>query len=212
MGKLIVVEGIDGAGKNTLVSALVAQWREDGAEVGRMAFPRYGQNVHADLIRDALHGDLGDLGESVNGMALLFALDRRAAAGELRNLLHENDVVLVDRYIASGAAYSAARLHQDAAGEVVEWTRALEVDRFGIPVPDAQVLLDVPAEVAAQRAQHRERQDATRKRDTYEADGGLQQRCADVYAQLAQRHWLSPWHVVDGSASLDVHKLSAALR
>jgi len=36
---------------------------------------------------------------------VLFALDRRAAADELRASLAESDVLLVDRYLASNAAY-----------------------------------------------------------------------------------------------------------
>ena len=51
-----------------------------GRTVATMAFPRYGVDVHADLVRDALYGRLGDLSDSVYGPALLFALDRRAAA------------------------------------------------------------------------------------------------------------------------------------
>ena len=60
-----------------------------------------------------------------------------------------HDLVLVDRYVASNAAYGAARLHQDACGEFVAWVRDLEIDRFGLPVPDRHLLLDVPRAVAA---------------------------------------------------------------
>ena len=67
--------------------------------------------------------------------------------------------MLVDRYVASNAAYGAARLHQDACGEFVSWVHALEIGRFGLPVPDRHLLLDVPRAVAAQRAAHRERTD-----------------------------------------------------
>ncbi|MGH3519004.1 MAG: dTMP kinase [Haloechinothrix sp.] len=211
MGKLIVIEGLDGAGKNTLAAALTAALNAKGATVARRAFPRYGQDVHADLARDALHGRLGDLTDSVNGMALLFALDRRAAAPEIRADLERYDVVLLDRYVASNAAYCAARLHQDADGQFVEWVRALEMDRFGLPVPDAHILLRVPVDVAAGRARHRERNDADRARDSYESDGGLQARCGGVYDQLAARGWLSPWHVVDGSRSVDAEALAARL-
>ena len=125
--------------------------------VGRWAFPRYDADIHAELVRDALYGRLGDLGASVHGMALLFALDRRDAGPRLRDALAAHDAVLVDRYVASNAAYGAARLGQDAAGEFVAWVRALEIDRFAVPVPDHQLLLAVPREVAAQRAAHRER-------------------------------------------------------
>ncbi|RZS33971.1 thymidylate kinase [Herbihabitans rhizosphaerae] len=119
-----------------------------GARVVRRAFPRYTEDVHAALIKDALHGRLG---ESAHGMAVLFALDRLGAKEKLAADLASADVLLLDRYIASNAAYLAARLRQSAAGEGVTWVRELEIDRFGIPVPDAQILLRVPSDVAGRR-------------------------------------------------------------
>lgn len=200
MGRLIVIEGLDGAGKRTLADALVAAFTARHASVTRMAFPRYGANVHADLVRDALHGRLGDLAESVRGMAVLFALDRYDAADQLRALRCRYDVVLLDRYVASNAAYGAARLHEDADGPFVEWVRALEVDRFGVPVPDIQLLLRVPMSVAAARTDHRAQIERARRKDRYEADHGLQARCAAVYDGLAAGGWLAPWSVLDGAA------------
>ena len=137
MGRLVVIEGLDGAGKRTLADRLTAAF--DG-RVARFAFPRYTEDVHAELVRDALYGRMGDLASSVHGMAVLFALDRRAAAPRCAPRSPTHDVVLVDRYVASNAAYGAARLHEDAAGAFVAWVRALEIERFGIPVPDHQLL------------------------------------------------------------------------
>ena len=200
MGRLVVIEGLDGAGTRTLAERLVDALGEIGAEVARFAFPRYAEDVHAELVRDALYGRMGDLAASVHGMAVLFALDRRAAAPALRAALDEHDVVLVDRYIASNAANGAARLHEDAAGPFVAWVQALEVERFGIPVPDHQLHLAVSREVAAARAAHRERTEADRARDAYESDDELQKRTGEVYAELAAATWLSPWTVLDGTA------------
>lgn len=211
MGRMIVVEGLDGAGKRTFADRLTTALHARGARTHGVAFPRYDDDVHAELVRDALYGRLGDLTDSVHGMAVLYALDRRAAADGLRTALAEHDIVLVDRYVASGAAYGAARLHQDAAGEFVEWVRALEVDRFGVPVPDHHLLLAVPREVAADRAAHRERTEPGRARDVYESDGGLQERTGTVYAQLAAASWLAPWTVLDGSTEIDVAALADQL-
>jgi dTMP kinase len=136
-------------------------------------------------------------------MALLFALDRRAAAAGLRETLATHDLVLVDRYVASNAAYGAARLHQDACGGFVAWVHDLEIGRFRLPLPDRHLLLDVPRSVAAQRAEHRERTQPGRARDRYESDAGLQDRTADVYRRLAATGWLAPWTVLDGTAGLD---------
>ncbi|WP_018682337.1 dTMP kinase [Actinokineospora enzanensis] len=208
MGRLIVIEGLDGAGKRTLADKLTAAFAEHGARVGTRAFPRYGESVTADLVHDGLHGRLGGLGESVYGMAVLYALDRQGA--DLRADLAAYDVLLLDRYVASNAAYGAARLHESADGEFVRWVKSIEIDRFELPVPHAQLLLRVSATLAAERSAHREHVDA-RARDRWESDTELQIRVGDVYDGLAAANWLSPWHVVDGSTAVDVSSLSAAL-
>jgi dTMP kinase len=206
VSRLVVIEGLDGSGKRTLTSALTESFARRGAKVAQHAFPRYGESVHADLVSDALHGRLGDVTDSVHGMALLFALDRYTARDALRRDLADFDVVLVDRYVASNAAYQAARLHQNETGEIVSWVRELEVGRFDLPVPDRQLLLRVPVELAASRAENRDRE-----RDSYETDGGLQARCAAVYDGLAAIGWLSPWLVLDGSSRLDFDALTDTL-
>jgi dTMP kinase len=208
MGRLVVIEGLDGAGKRTLADRLLTALAARGARTATLAFPRYDADVHAELVRDALQGRLGDLADSVHAMAVLFALDRRDAADGLRKALAGHDLVLVDRYVASNAAYGAARLHEDAGGAFVAWIRELEVERFGVPVPDRQLLLDVPHAVAAERAAHRERTEAGRVRDRYESDAALQDRTATVYRGLATTRWLAPWTVLDGAVDVDPEALA----
>ncbi len=206
-----MIEGMDGAGKRTLAEGLGAQLRARGFSASHAAFPRYDTDVHAELVREALHGAHGDLGESVYGMAVLYALDRRGAVEALRAQLAEHDIVLLDRYVASNAAYGAARLRQCADGEFVRWVHELEVERFAAPRPDLQLLLNVPATVAADRAEHRERCEQDRDRDSFESDAPLQQRVGEVYAELAEAGWWSPWLVVDGSDRPDYAELATSL-
>ncbi|MGI9123255.1 MAG: dTMP kinase [Mycobacterium sp.] len=197
---LIVIEGLDGAGKRTLTRGLQTACEDQGRSVATLAFPRYGQSVTADLASEALHGSHGDLADSVFAMAVLFALDRSGAKEQIGALCAAHDVVILDRYVASNAAYSAARLHQDADGEMVSWVSDLEYGRLALPEPDHQILLDVPVELAAERAQKRAAEEADRARDVYERDGGLQQRTAAVYAGLAARHWHGTWTVAGADA------------
>ena len=206
---LIAIEGVDGAGKRTLSQGLRTAFEAAGRSVATLAFPRYGQSVAADVAAEALHGQHGDLASSVYAMAMLFALDRAGAAAQIRELCGENDVVILDRYVASNAAYSAARLHQDAGGEVVGWVHQIEYHRLQLPAPDWQVLLGVSAELASQRALHRASQDASRSRDAYERDNELQQRTGAVYAGLAAAGWGGRWLVVD--ADVDAGQLAAKL-
>ncbi len=195
---LIVIEGLDGAGKRTLAGGLRTAFESEGRSVATLAFPRYGRSVTADLAHEALHGAHGDLAGSVYGMAVLFALDRAGARDELLDLLAGHDVVLLDRYVASNAAYCAARLNQAADGEMVAWVGDLEYGRLGLPEPDHQILLGVPVELAAQRAERRAQAEADRARDAYERDAALQRRTAEVYAELAAAGWHGRWSVVGG--------------
>jgi dTMP kinase len=192
---LIVIEGVDGAGKRTLTTGLRAEFEGAHKSVASLAFPRYGHSVAADLAAEALHGGHGDLAQSVYAMAVLFALDRSGARDEIGHLNAAYDVVILDRYVASNAAYSAARLHQGADGDVVEWVRTLEYDRLHLPKPDWQVLLDVPTELAAERAERRASQEADRAKDAYERDDGLQRRTGEVYSGLAAAQWCGRWLV-----------------
>ena len=195
MGQLLVIEGIDGAGKRTLTEALVRSWRAAGARVATAAFPRYGESVHADLGSEALHGQHGDLADSVYAMALMWALDRREHRAGLAAQVAEHDIVLLDRYVASNAAYGCARLSQDPTEGFADWVVEVEFERFGLPVPDGHLLLGVPVEVARERASRREAQDEARTRDAYERDAGLQARTAQVYEQLAGADWVAPWTI-----------------
>src|ERR1700754_1178401 len=97
---LIVIEGVDGAGKRTLTNGLRAAFEAAHRSVASLAFPRYEQSVEADLAAEALRGGHGDLAQSVYAMAVLFALDRRGARDEIARLDSEYDVVILDRYVA----------------------------------------------------------------------------------------------------------------
>ena len=182
---IISIEGIDGAGKNTLVRALTSR-----IDAATLTFPRYDTSIHAQLAARALHGQMGDLVDSAHGMATLFALDRYGAREVLDRYADSDEVLLLDRYVASNAAYTAARLKDDAA---FDWVYDLEFGQLGLPVPHLQVLLGTSVDEASRRAQKREAYDATRTRDAYEKDGELQDRTFAAYQQLAAKQWASPW-------------------
>lgn len=183
---IVAVEGIDGAGKNTLVTALKERFAAE-----TLAFPRYETSVHAQLAQDALHGRMGDLTDSAFGMATMFALDRHGAKQLLDGFAGRRDrIIILDRYVASNAAYTSARTGDAAA---VKWVHDLEFEKLGLPKPDLQVLVDTTPDVARERAEAREAQDQTRTRDRYERDAALQVATFQAYSQLAERNWVSRW-------------------
>lgn len=198
----MAIEGLDGAGKRTIVSRINDAATARGARTATFAFPRYGESITADIASEALHGEHGDLRDSVYGMAVMFALDRAAGGSALRAACRENDLVLCDRYVASNAAYSAARLREEITeSPVVGWVADLEFGRFRLPTPDHQLLLGVPPEVAMARATGRAAEDADRPVDHYERDGDLQSAVYRAYSDLASTGWMSTWsHAADDAA------------
>lgn len=202
MGTLVAIEGLDGAGKNTLLQRIIAGAADRGITLATFTFPDYGNSIHADLAAEALHGGHGDISESAYAMALLFALDRRNSGPALREALATHDLVLCDRYVASNAAYSAARLGERRDGTVTSWVHDLEFGRFGLPRPDHQLLLGVPPEIAMERAEGRATRDASRAKDAYERDADLQSRVYRSYLDLAESSWLSDWTVADGDEAV----------
>ncbi len=208
---IIAFEGIDGAGKNTLVTAVTNQLRSQGHSVSSMTFPAYRQTIFADFADQALHGQLGDTADSAWAMALLFALDRKERREAIVDAARENDVLIIDRYVASNAAYSLART-QDSA--IVEWIEKTEFGDFQLPLPDVQVCLATSVGVAADRARKREASDVQRTRDAYEKDSGLQERTLAAYQKFAEGSWQSPWLMLTGDDGADrlVEWISARLR
>ena len=184
---LVSIEGIDGAGKNTLVNRIKG---ELSVEVDVLGFPRYEESVHAQLAQEALYGRMGDLTDSAYAMATLFALDRFGAKDCLLEAQEGKDLLILDRYVASNAAYSAARLGTD---EVVDWVYDLEFSRLGLPKPSLQIFLDTDVELAAARAEARAAEDASRARDRYEKDSDLQANTAAAYRRLAEHAWGGRW-------------------
>ncbi|AZA12913.1 dTMP kinase [Corynebacterium choanae] len=189
---IVAIEGIDGAGKHTLVTAL--QQRTNATV---LSFPRYSESVPAQLAQQALYGGMGDLVDSIYGMATMFALDRHGAKSLIEPFCtgqsRANEVILLDRYVASNAAYSWARA-QDAA--LVDWVGNLEFTTLGLPVPDFHILLGTQADVARERALLRAQDDSHRQLDAYEQDSMLQERTFAAYMALAEQHWQSPWEIV----------------
>lgn len=184
---ILVIEGIDGAGKNTLVNRIK---QELDIAVELVAFPRYDESIHAQLAQEALYGRMGDLTDSIYGMATLFALDRHGALARLEEAKESQDLVILDRYVASNAAYSAARLGDDS---IMDWVYELEFGRLGLPLPDLQIFLDTDVSLAASRAESRAEQDSTRERDEYEKNASLQADTAAAYRRLADKNWAGRW-------------------
>ena len=203
---LVVLEGLDGAGKSTQVKMFRKYLETVCPELEYIHFPRYDAPVYGGLISKFLRGAFGSI-ESVHPqlVALLFAEDRHGCAPRMRSVLDAGGTVLLDRYVYSNIAYQCAKLSDAAeAQELRDWIFKTEYEDFGIPKPDLNIFLDVPISfVEGSLAKNREA-DADRSylagnQDIHEADIAFQKRVRDIYVEQARRD--SSFIVIDCSDS-----------
>ena len=185
--KLIAVEGIDGSGKGTQSRLLVDRLNAAGTRAALLSFPRYEETFFGARIGDFLNGRFGSLGAVDPFLAaLLFAGDRLESKPVLDAALAENEVVVLDRYVASNVAHQGAKR---AGGERAELVRRIEHVEFalnGLPRPDVTVWLDLPVPLARWLIAAKSARSYTdRAADLQEADAAYLAATAAVYADLA---------------------------
>lgn len=196
---LVAIEGIDGAGKGTQSELLKARLQELGLKASVISFPRYHQTFFSESIMAYLNGDFGPL-ESVDPRlpALLYAGDRYESRPVLELLRRDNDVVILDRYVASNMAYQAARINPQSRLEFLTWLANLEYRVYQLPEADLTIYLDVPVHLAIQMVyQKRPRTYTTSKADIHERDTNLLAACSEVYGTLVQTNLGSTWEKVE---------------
>ena len=190
---LVVLEGLDGAGKSTQVRLLREYLTSVCGELEYIHFPRYDAPVYGDLIGRFLRGDFGG-NDTVHPqlVALLFAEDRHGAAPQIQSVLDAGGTVLLDRYVCSNIAYQCAKLADPAEREALrDWIFTTEYGCFSLPKPDLNLFLDVPigfveASLAAQR-EGSDRDYLQGARDIHEADIAFQKTVRDMYRKEAAR-------------------------
>ena len=190
---LIVLEGLDGAGKSTQINLLKKHFEERRERVRLMHFPRFDTPVFGELIAKFLRGDLGIM-ENVHPLlvALIYAEDRRDAAPLLREWLDAGDVVILDRYLYSNIAFQCAKAANDAEADYLrDWILETEYNSFSIPKPDVNLFLDVPLEFVGEKlSSSREGDDREYlkgKKDIHEASLLFQERVREFYLKECGR-------------------------
>jgi dTMP kinase len=172
-GRLITIEGLDGAGKSTLARALRDALAADGRRVELLREPggvEVSERIRA-IVKDPA------LSVAPRAEALLYAAARAQLVDErIAPLLDSGVDVLLDRYVDSSLAYQGA-----ARGLGVE--RVREINRFatGALEPDRTLLLRIaPADGRARQAGRGEPRDRLEREDA-----AFFERIAVAYDELA---------------------------
>ena len=213
-GLLLAIEGGDGAGKATAAAEVAAQLNAAGRSATVLSFPRYAETLGGHILGEYLGGRLPHVA-SPQATAVLYALDRFESAAVIAEAAARHEVVVFDRYIASNMAYQAAQVAPDAARALMAWIARLEVEQFGLPLPDLSIYLDTPVDVARGLILRKRRRSYTDEAlDTYEADLDLQARVRANYAAMAEEGLLGRWttlSTIDHGALRPPREIAAAI-
>ena len=186
---LIVLEGLDGAGKSTQLKMLCEYLQGRGDKLTSLHCPRYDAPVYGELISNFLKGEYGG-NDAVHPqlVALLFAEDRRDAAEQINEWLSAGYTVVLDRYVYSNIAFQTSKLADpEKAQKLRDWIFDLEYNVFQIPRPNLNLFLDVPIGFVESRLNHQrsgsDRDYLDGAQDIHEADIEFQKKVRAVYLE-----------------------------
>lgn len=189
---LIVLEGLDGAGKSTQIRKLRQMFTDRGIASEYLHFPRFDSPVYGELIARFLRGEFGAADEVDSYLvALIFAGDRADAAPMIREWLAAGRAVILDRYVYSNVAYQCAKMKgtDEERRRLKDWILDLEFGYNNLPRPDLSLFLDVPFAFTKRKlSQAREGEDRSYlngAKDIYESSLALQQRVRNIYLEAA---------------------------
>lgn len=190
--KLIVIEGLDGAGKSTQISLLKNWFSEKKLQYRHIHFPRTDAPYFGELIARFLRGEYGDITQvDPYLVAMLYAGDRKDAATMIETWLEEKYYVILDRYTYSNIAYQCAKLSTaEESDKLREWILRLEFEHFAIPKPDINIFLDVPFRFTEEKLLNRRHGDdrgyLQGNHDIHESSLDFQRRVREVYLDVAE--------------------------
>ena len=152
-GKLIVIEGVDGSGKQTQTDRLYERMKAEGQEVMKISYPRYDKPSSA-MVKLYLSGAFGeDPGEISPYIASTFyAADRYASYKEDYEVFYrEGGIVLADRYTTSNMVHQAGKIKDfEERRKFMYWLFDYEFHLMGLPKPDLVFFLNIPPEINMQ--------------------------------------------------------------
>lgn len=175
-GRLVVFEGVEGAGKTTQLERLALRLGRHGAQVRMLREPGgtpVGDEIRALLLRPGAH-------IPPRTEALLFMASRAAIVSEqIRPALSRGEIVLLDRFFLSTYAYQIGgrELPEDEV-------RGANAFATGGLVPDVTVLLTLPVAVGLSRAAQRGAADRMEQ-----AERAFHDRVAGAFARFADASW-----------------------
>ena len=190
-GRLIVIEGIDGAGKTTQANQI---------------YKEFSKNNKAYLTKNPTDGDIGLLVRRVLSgeikippiaLQFLFSADRQVQQIDIINRLKNGEVIIMDRYFWSSIVYGISDLsgyNFDESGDLLLVTQGILSMYHQFLIPNLSIFLEIPIEVAIDRINKK-----NKKKEIYENEEKLN-KIHKGYKWLIEK-FENEFTIIDGTKS-----------
>ena len=159
MGKLFVIDGTDGSGKQTQFKKLAERLEKEGIEYRTVTFPNY-DSPSSSLVKMYLAGDFGKNAKEVSPYiaSTFYAADRYATFQTGFKEYYENGgIILADRYTTANMVHQAGKIsNKEERTKFIEWLYDLEFNIYGLPKPTEVFFLNMPVEKSIELMKDRE--------------------------------------------------------
>lgn len=180
MGKIIVIEGTDGSGKQTQAVKLYEALIKKGYNAMQISFPNY-QSPSSGGVKMYLGGEFGENAKSIDAYqaSVFFSVDRLCTMLKLKDFYENDGIIVIDRYVQSNMIHQAGKISDKKERErFLNWIDDFEFNVLKLPREDIVLFLDVPIKVSKSLANARKELKSGTKLDIHEKD---EKHLADAY-------------------------------
>ena len=193
-GKLIVIEGLDGCGKQTQTELLVDYFKSLNLKVRHISFPDY-ESESSALVKMYLNSEFGNSPDDVNAYAAssFYAVDRFASFKKDWGKDYLNGCTIIcDRYTTSNAFYQMCKLEKSFWDEYLTWLYDYEYNKLGLPKPYKVIFLNLEVDISQKLLSDRYAK-GNGKKDLHETDIPFLKKSQIAAKYIAAK---DNWHII----------------
>ena len=174
MGKLFVIDGTDGSGKQTQFKKLQERLNKEEVGFKTVSFPNY-DSPSSSLVKMYLSGEFGKNAKDVSPYiaSTFYAADRYATFRTKYQDYYENGgIILADRYTTANMVHQAGKISDKRERKkFLDWLWDFEFNLYGLPIPTEVFFLNMPVEKSIELMEGRKNKFTNDgKKDIHESD------------------------------------------
>ena len=192
MGKLFVIDGTDGSGKQTQFDLLKKRLDEEKIDYRTVSFPNY-ESPSSSLVKMYLSGEFGENAKDVSPYiaSTFYAADRYATfQKEYKEYYKNGGIILADRYTTANMVHQAGKIDDEKEREkFLNWLFDLEFNLHQTPLPNKVFFLNTPPEKVKELIKNRENKFThNNKKDIHERDEKHLQDAYNAACSLVEKY------------------------